>query len=113
MDTYLSSGPPPDSPHNAFLFLTRSLFFTPDGGSSTSDMEDLENAHSSAASGGFDDKDKKRQVVESSEIQITPSNARPSPSRRIAERLEVWGVESRGAISLFVFKIWSVSDRQA
>lgn len=64
-------------------------------------MEDLENAHSSAAT-AFDDKDKKQQVVESSEIQITPT-ARPSLSQRIVERLEVWGVESRGAISLFVF----------
>lgn len=64
-------------------------------------MEDLENAHSSAAR-AFGDKDKKEQVVESSEIQITPP-VPPSLSQRIAERLEVWGVESRGAIPLFVF----------
>lgn len=58
-------------------------------------MEDVENAHSSAAAKG-----NKEQVVESSEIQISPT----TPLRqRIAERLETWGVESRGTMSLFAF----------
>jgi hypothetical protein len=61
------------------------------------ELEDLENARSSAAKGSDD----KKQVVESSETQVTPT-ARLSLSQRIAERLEAWGVESRGAISLFV-----------
>jgi hypothetical protein len=61
-------------------------------------MEDLENARSSGAK-GFDD-DKKQQVVESSETQITPTDDL-SLSQRVAKRLEAWGVESRGAISLF------------
>jgi hypothetical protein len=61
-------------------------------------MEDLENARSSGAK-GFDD-DKKQQVVESSETQITPTDGL-SLSQRVAKRLEAWGVESRGAISLF------------
>jgi hypothetical protein len=59
-------------------------------------MEDLENPRSSGAK-GFDDK---KQVVESSETQITPTDGL-SLSQRIAKRLEAWGVESRGAISLF------------
>jgi hypothetical protein len=62
------------------------------------ELEDLENARSSAAKGSDD---KKQQVVESSETQVTPT-ARLSLSQHIAERLEAWGVESRGAISLFV-----------
>lgn len=60
-------------------------------------MEDLENARSSGAKRSDD---KKQQVVESSETQITPTD-RLSLSQRIAKRLEAWGVESRGAISLF------------
>jgi hypothetical protein len=66
-------------------------------------MEDLENARSSlavAAARGFDDK--KQQVVESSEIQIMPTD-RLSLGQRIAKRLEAWGVESRGEILLFLF----------
>jgi hypothetical protein len=60
-------------------------------------MEDLENARSSAAK-GFDDG--KQQVVESLETQIVPT---VHLSERIVKRLEVWGVESRGAVPLFVF----------
>lgn len=67
-------------------------------------MEDLENARLSSVAKGFDD-DKKREVVESSETQITPTGT-ASLSRRIAKRLENWGVESRGAIALFAF--WSL-----
>lgn len=59
-------------------------------------MEDVENAHSSASAKG-----NKEQVVESSEIQISPTD--PRLSRRIAEKLETWGVESRGGMALFVF----------
>ena len=62
-------------------------------------MEDLENARSSGAK---DIDDKKQQVVESSETQITPT-ANLSLSQRISKRLEAWGVESRGAISFLVF----------
>ena len=61
-------------------------------------MEDLENARSSAAKGFGDDK--QVIVVESSETQISPTTRL---SQRIAKRLETWGVEPRGAISLFVF----------
>jgi hypothetical protein len=76
-------------------------------------MEDLENARSSAAK-GFDH-DKKRQVVESSETQITPSTGgRLSLSQRIAEKLKAWGIESRGEISCYSsFEIGSVSNRRA
>ena len=69
-------------------------------------MEDLENARSSGAK-GFDH-NKKEQVVESTETQITPSDDRLSLSQRIAKKLEAWGVESRGAISLSVF--WKLVD---
>jgi hypothetical protein len=62
-------------------------------------MEDLENARTSAAK-GIDDK--KQQVVESSETQITPT-VHLSLCQRIAKRLGAWGVESRGAISFFFF----------
>lgn len=65
-------------------------------------MEDLENARNSGAK-GFDH-NKKEQVVESSETQITPTDDRLSLSQRVAKKLEAWGVESRGAISRrFVF----------
>lgn len=60
-------------------------------------MEDLEIARSSAAAGttkGFGD-DKKQQVIESSETQITPT-ADLSLGQRIAKSLEAWGVESQG-----------------
>jgi len=72
-------------------------------------MEDLENnAPSSAAAKGFDH-DKKQQVVESSETQITSTTGdRLSLSQRIAEKLEAWGVESRGAFSrCSSFETWS------
>jgi hypothetical protein len=74
------------------------------GGTAASDMEDLENARrGSAEAKGFDDK--KQQVVESSETRIiVPGDtARLPVNQRIARRLEAWGVESRGAIPLFVF----------
>jgi hypothetical protein len=72
-------------------------------------MEDLENTPSSVAK-GFDDK--KQQVVESSETQITPTDSL-SLSQRIAQKLEAWGVESRGAISRYSsFETWLASDRQ-
>ena len=61
-------------------------------------MEDLENARSSAAKGFGGDK--QVVVVESSETQFSPTTRL---SQRIAKRLETWGVEPRGAISLFVF----------
>jgi len=46
---------------------------------------------------GFDDE--KQVVVESSETPISPARRL---SQRIADKLETWGVESRGAISFFV-----------
>jgi len=63
-------------------------------------MEDLENARSLAAKGFGDDKQVVVVVVESLETQISPTTRL---SQRIAKRLETWGVEPRGAISLFVF----------
>ncbi len=58
-------------------------------------MEDLENTRSPVK--GFDDE--KQVVVESSETPISPARRL---SQRIADKLETWGVESRGAISFFV-----------
>jgi hypothetical protein len=75
-------------------------------------MEDFENARPGlAAAKGFDHD--KKQVVETTETQIITPGSSARLSERIAKRLEAWGVESRGAISFFVFfETWSTSNRR-